>query len=111
PRLPDHHTEASMLRRLVPLLAVAILATLAPTTARGAPGSVTTFETVDAIETTMVSDSNRPVGIKVTGIVVGDSSPSSVSVKLNSSAISTAPGMAGVDPVARCDRMAMLAMS
>jgi hypothetical protein len=100
-----------MLRRLVPLLAVATLATLAPTTARGAVGSVTTFDTVDSIEATLVGDSNRPVGIKVTGILVGSSSPTTISVKLHSSGISQVSGMIGVDPVARCDRMAMLAMS
>jgi hypothetical protein len=100
-----------MIRRLVLCLALAMLATLSSTPARGAVGSVTTFDTVDAIEATMVSDSNRPVGIKVTGILVGFASPTTVPVKLHSSAISTVPGMAGVDPVARCDRMAMLAMS
>ena len=101
-----------MLRRLAPVLAIATLATLAPTSARGAVGTVTAFDTVDAIEATLTSsDSVRPIGIKVTGIIVGNSSPSTMSVKLTNSTIANASGTGGVDPVARCDRMAMLAMS
>lgn len=88
-----------------------MLATLSSTPARGAVGTVTTFETVDAIEAILSSDTFRPVGIKVTGILVGSASPSSVSVKLTGSTVANNPGIAAVDLVARCDRMAMLAMS
>jgi hypothetical protein len=101
-----------MFRHLIPSIALAALATFSPTPAGAAVGSLTTFDTVDAIEATFAtSDSSHAVGVRVTGIIVGNSGPTTVSVKLTSVTIVNASGVGPVDPVARCDRMAMLAMS
>jgi hypothetical protein len=101
-----------MFRHLPLCLALAALATFSPTPAGAAVGSLTTFDTVDAIEATFaVSDTSHAPGIRVTGILVGNSGPTTVSVKLTNSTIANGSGVGAVDPVARCDRMAMLAMS
>jgi hypothetical protein len=100
-----------MLRRFVLCLAIAMLSTLSSTPARGAPGSVTTFDTVDAIEGFFAVDGSRAIGIKVMGITAGNSAPSTLQFRLTNSNIASTSGNSSVDPVSRCDRMAMLAMS
>ena len=100
-----------MIRRLVFCLALATIAMLSPTPARSAVGSVTTFDTVDAVEGFTEFDTTRFVGVKVTGIVAGVGTPSTIQFRLINSAFESTFGISSVDLVARCDRMAMLAMS
>jgi hypothetical protein len=85
-----------MTRYLVPFFLFAAVTTIAPRPA--AADTVIAYDTVDAIE----AISNR--SIEVTGIIAGNSAPSTTRYTLASS---TTPNEAG----ARCDRYALLAMS
>src|SRR5215217_189951 len=59
------------------------------------------YDTVDAVQTSMVGSN---VAIQISGIVSGDSAPTTTTYFLRSSA-------SGTDQGSRCDRMALLAMS
>ena len=87
-----------MIRHLVAGLVIASLATLSPRPA-AADGTPIIYDTVDALQ---LRANNT---IRVTGIISGQGAPSTTDYNLITSSA------ASVDYAARCDRLALLAMS
>jgi hypothetical protein len=86
-----------MIRQLPLYLLIAAIAMISPESARADPGDVITYDTVDAFEV-------RTGDIVVTGIIVGQSAPSTTSYNI--------VGFSQDDvTTSRCDRLALLAMS
>jgi hypothetical protein len=92
-----------MTHRLAICLAVASLTFVAPRPADAAITSL--FDTVDAVESTneFVSGVGNAQVIKVTGILVGGTVPTTQTF--------TFAGITHLDQGARCERLALLAMS
>jgi hypothetical protein len=91
-----------MIRTLVICVALAALCLISSQPVNAETGTVTLYDTVDAIK---VSDSR----ITVTGIITGDSAPSTAVYTI----LSTSATNGGAIDVAasRCDRLALLAIS
>jgi hypothetical protein len=83
-----------MIRHLITCIAIAALAMIAPESARAAPGDVTAYDTVDAIEA-IGND------IIVTGIIAGQGAPTTTQYNIFQTEVTAS----------RCDRFALLAMS
>src|SRR5690348_7562344 len=84
-----------MTRQLALCLAIVALSIVSPEPARADFGDVITYDTVDAVEV------NSATSLTVTGIIVGQGASSSVRYRVGTSELGTA----------RCDRLALLAIS
>ncbi|HSS00566.1 MAG TPA: hypothetical protein VLM79_26085 [Kofleriaceae bacterium] len=89
-----------MTRTLIACLTLGALCLLSSQPARAAFGDVTLYETVDAINAVTTA-------IVVTGIIAGQSGPSTTRYSIRN----LGSGGAAIDTAARCDRLALLAMS
>lgn len=83
-----------MTRQLATCLAIAALTMISPEPARAAQGDVTVYDTVDAVETLGSQ-------MTVTGIIAGQGAPSTTRYRVGTTE----------EGAARCDRLALLAMS
>jgi len=80
------------------LVALAVIVLARPSAAFAADGDVTAYDTVDALQVIALD-----TVIQVTGIIAGQSAPTTTSYRVGTSS--------GPSAGARCDRLALLAMS
>jgi hypothetical protein len=93
-----------MTRRFASCLAIALLTFMAPRPAAATSPITTFFDAVDAVELGPADDGFSVHAIKVTGVVVGATAPTTHTFTF-------APDTTGADQARRCELYAVLAMS